>query len=143
MRAIFAILLLVLFNTFARACDCDEVRKPVKLLLETSNAVFTGVVLSIEPSKFKDSLTGRRFLEIGLKIDKVVVGDTVKSEITVFTEQSDCGLHLRQGKGYLVYAYIDARYNVLLIHQCFSPCPEISTALAKRDLKEIANLKPK
>jgi hypothetical protein len=111
-------------------------------LLKSSKIVFTGTVISTKSSSFREPIIQEPYQEIVLKVDSVIVGDSIKSEITVFTQHSDCGEFLHKGHSYLVYTYVDMQNNLLIMHQCHSPCPEINTEFAKKDLEEIRKLKP-
>ena len=133
--------MIIFFCSYTKACDCDQERKPLQELFKSSKIVLIGTVISTKNSNFRDSVTGDTFQEIILKIDNIIMGNSSLSKITVFTEHSDCGEFLKKGKTYLVYAFWNTQNNLLEIHQCHSPCPEIDTDFAKRDLKEIKRLK--
>lgn len=123
------------------ACDCDQPRPSVKSKLNNSKAVFTGTIISSKKSNFKDTLTGKSYNEFFISVHTTIKGDSTKKEMVVLTEESDCGIFLKIGEPYLIYAFETSQKGPLFIVQCHANCPPLSSDMAKKDLDEIKRLK--
>ena len=94
--------LVVVGSTSALACSCIPAR-PDKAAVEEAAAVFSGTVAKIEPG-----------VDIGFDrvtwtfaVEEVYKGDVAEmQDVSSHTQSAACGLVFKEGKRYLVFAYV-------------------------------------
>ena len=140
-KIIIIIVTLLLASQSSFCCDCNSETKSVKQAVADSKEVFVGTVISsiISNITFKNGPHIVTFQEIRLKIDLPLFGDSTK-EITVLTDQSDCGQMLKEGRKYLVYAFVGYRTKKLELHECHAYCPEASSKEAQNAIHVIRKM---
>lgn len=133
------ILFLLIFQLNAYSCDCDGKAKNVLERFNSASRIFIGKYVSY---KLSDKTSGRQYLKFAentFEIVENIKSDSIKT-FTVLNENTDCGQPFELGKEYLVFTYYSKRLNAYLVNECFSNCPEVNTAQAQIEIKELREL---
>lgn len=141
MKIIFLVAILgICISSVTKACDCDGERQSIENLLKSSSLTFIGTVVSVKKSSLRDTAIGNYFYKVVFRVDSIVAGAGTGKEISIYVETSNCAPQFLKARQFLIYAF-ENQYKVLEAHQCHSPCPEINTEMARKDLEAIRQLR--
>lgn len=112
----YLVLILLLVIEHASACTCSPV--PFEQEYTQAAGIVVGKVVGITVKSYNHNLKNGRYYNIlvrqyRIRVKKTYKGEKVKTlKITTPHEGATCGLRLKKGSTYLIYALTDERYGL-------------------------------